>query len=871
MTDKCLNLFCLVDGLPTARAFSTKISSADTVGDLKKLIKAEQNPAFNDITVDQLTLWRVSIPVADDNHDDNGEEEEDLPILLDNVPKNDKKRLKAVTQKITDIFDYGPAEKTIHIVVQRPPPAPAPVTARPSTPQLKSVPNNLIEQELAVILEGIGHHVITDPIDLKDVEAHQKRRLGPFFKRTLPYHRTAKEFKLVMLGLELDKKARTTASETTISETLLSIVEDEISAISGNRVVAMVAPSGSGKTATVIDLATKHFVIYCVCSTPRAAISPDFNDPNFVKLARDVEKMYAAVVDEEQGNQFAIDEKVKERARERVELEILARQLFLQLLFNHTPDLEPRQFFLEQTTTEGASAIGTLVNTLQEYDASTIEKFLKATQTKLHIHLKNRRLGLVIAVDEAQITENGILAGKLISPSALTGNSKNRDAILDGKNQVLPEYRRGFLTPLSAALSGMQATVVILGTALSLQNADHVYSALDKTVNFTRITDFPQFDSNEVNEMISDLVDLSGCEIPPAKRRKLSGRARFSLGIINRLIVTETQFSKQAALNCAIDRTIEHVKRGLRDGVRAILASDSTGEAARLLSRMVLAYHLQDAKISFSSQQQSDFVDKALCKLRQHPDGVHLIMDEPIVVDAVEEELRASGKDPAFTEYLDELYQIVTNFGVASTSKGDALEPLVRRSLQRFNGFHLLQINGVNTANGFGYTNRGVAADLAFLTECPPNKMLIANLGTRPDGAWFFSDKRYAGSLAIKFYSSSVPQDTHTDNETSSDIRACFLKKDGSPNATLANFRHEFETSGIPSGLRGILRIHIELPDVQNGMPATHIRTDPATGVEDVMVYINLSNMDDFFFEGIEEHRGDVVKLKNIIRFVCQK
>ncbi|KAG0247153.1 hypothetical protein BG011_001937, partial [Mortierella polycephala] len=61
-------------------------------------------------------LWRVSIPVADDDDD------EDLPILLNNIHKVVKKRLKAVTQKVTDIFGYGTAENTIHIIVQRPPP-----------------------------------------------------------------------------------------------------------------------------------------------------------------------------------------------------------------------------------------------------------------------------------------------------------------------------------------------------------------------------------------------------------------------------------------------------------------------------------------------------------------------------------------------------------------------------------------------------------------------------------------------------------------------------------------------------------------------------------------------------------------------------
>ncbi|OAQ34659.1 hypothetical protein K457DRAFT_121276 [Linnemannia elongata AG-77] len=358
--------------------------------------------------------------------------------------------------------------------------------------------------------------------------------------------------------------------------------------------------------------------------------------------------------------------------------------------------------------------------------------------------------------------------------------------------------------------------------------------------------------------MISDLVDLSGCEIPFAKRRKLSGRARFSLGIIKRLIADPTQISKQATLDNAVDRTIEHVKRSLRDGVQSILERDKTGEASRLLCRMVLANHLHAGKISFSSSKQSDFVNKALCRLRQDPDGVHLIMDEPTVVEGVKEELKTLGKDSVFSEYLDQLYQIDANFGVASTSKGDALEPLVRRSLQRFNGLHLVDLPFLQ---GIALPKCGIASDFAFFTERPPNKMLIARYGTSPDGAWFFSDKQYAGSPAIKFYSSSVPQRAHKENETSSDIRGCFLQKDGTTlNSTLANIRRDFVASGTPSNIRGILHIHLEFPDVQYSMPATHVLTNPVTGDQDVMVYINLSNMDDFFFEGISEQYGPLEK-----------
>ena len=92
-----------------------------------------------------------------------------------------------------------------------------------------------------------------------DVETPQREILGPFYKRPLPYHETAADISLVMLGLELDKQASTSDGET-----LHSLVEGDIGKYSDHCVVAMVAPSGSGKTATIVDLASKHFVIYCV-------------------------------------------------------------------------------------------------------------------------------------------------------------------------------------------------------------------------------------------------------------------------------------------------------------------------------------------------------------------------------------------------------------------------------------------------------------------------------------------------------------------------------------------------------------------------------------------------------------------------------
>ncbi|KAG0271650.1 hypothetical protein BGZ95_000502 [Linnemannia exigua] len=880
MTDNRLSLFCLVDGQSTSNAFSVKPKLMDTIDDLKVLISARLE---GDTLSKDLTLWRVSIPISDE--DDN-----DLPVLLDTVLKKDKKKLSPAT-RLSKVFLADLLDETVHVIVQHPPPVHAPTPARPSTPQLKSVPMTHIEQELTVILNGVQHRPTTPSVDPMEVKASQSEELGHFFKRTLPYGETANDIKLVMLGLELDKQAKASDGKTT----LRSIVEADIGKHSRS-VVAMVAPSGSGKTATVIDLATNHFVIYGVCHSTRPTVSPEFGDPNFAQLAHDVEAMYATVAQTLGVSQSLLDVEASAYilVQKRVQLEFLARMLFLQLLLDRNPSLEPQKFFREQTTITGAATILELVKKLREYDSLAIQYMLDDVQTKLHSQLEPKRRGLVIALDEAQAAATSILAGKFISPSALSlywTPHKPKSVLFDSKNEIQRHLRRGFLTPLSATLSLMKATLVILGTALSLQDADHVYTAVGKDTNFIKIMNFPRLNEDDIRKMLSNLVNMSECEIPHAKRRKLSGRPRFSLGIIKHLGATSSTLdSKQAILTRAVDKRIEDVKLDLRVGVRTILESDITGEASRLLCRMVLANHRQEPKISFSSKEQSDFVDKALCRLQPHPDGIHLIMDEPLVVEAVEEELKFSGKDPTFIEYMDQLNRLIENLGASSATKGEALEMLVRRSLQRFNGVpvadlpflrglslpawcgrFVLQINEINTASGFGYKGSGVTADLAFLTDCPPCKLLVAQSGTRPDGIWFFPDKQYAGSLAIKFYSNQVPQSMHKKNETSSDIRACFLKADGEKlNLTLTATRHAYVDAGIPSNVKGSLRIHLEFPHVQGLRPATHVSKDPKTGAEDVMVYINCGNMDSFFDEAIEAHRDDMIMLKKLINYAIE-
>ncbi|KAK3840985.1 MAG: hypothetical protein J3R72DRAFT_161334 [Linnemannia gamsii] len=111
MTDGRMRLFCVVDGGLQSKAFSVRITPADTVDDLKKLIKAEKKNDFRDVDADNLTLWRVSIPIND--------EDNDLPVLLKNVPVDDRKKLGPAT-RLSKVFPEDLPEETVHVIVQRP-------------------------------------------------------------------------------------------------------------------------------------------------------------------------------------------------------------------------------------------------------------------------------------------------------------------------------------------------------------------------------------------------------------------------------------------------------------------------------------------------------------------------------------------------------------------------------------------------------------------------------------------------------------------------------------------------------------------------------------------------------------------------------
>ncbi|RHZ47848.1 hypothetical protein Glove_566g41 [Diversispora epigaea] len=101
-----IKLFCLVKGNSATHAFPVNINWGDTIGDLKKAIKAKSQQEFSSIDAKDLKLWKVEIP--DDRED-----------LLNALSLKDEDELCA-TRKISKYFLDPPAKKHIHVIIEQP-------------------------------------------------------------------------------------------------------------------------------------------------------------------------------------------------------------------------------------------------------------------------------------------------------------------------------------------------------------------------------------------------------------------------------------------------------------------------------------------------------------------------------------------------------------------------------------------------------------------------------------------------------------------------------------------------------------------------------------------------------------------------------
>ena len=103
-----ITLVCLVKGNLPANAFTVDIDSGKLVSHLKKVIKAELHPQFKHVTVKDIKLWKVEIPV---NRVD----------LIQGQPQllQDNDQLKA-TDYIDNYWTLTPKRRHIHVIIEAP-------------------------------------------------------------------------------------------------------------------------------------------------------------------------------------------------------------------------------------------------------------------------------------------------------------------------------------------------------------------------------------------------------------------------------------------------------------------------------------------------------------------------------------------------------------------------------------------------------------------------------------------------------------------------------------------------------------------------------------------------------------------------------
>ncbi|KAF9214440.1 hypothetical protein BGZ59_003688 [Podila verticillata] len=125
---------------------------------------------------------------------------------------------------------------------------------------------------------------------------------------------------------------------------------------------------------------------------------------------------------------------------------------------------------------------------------------------------------------------------------------------------------------------------------------------------------FPLFDNQDVEDVTSELVDMSDCTLPHGKRRKLTGRTRFSVSVVRELFEFHhtNPHTKQTNLGKALIQRLPYQRLNCVITYDTFWTTMGPAMSHMFSARMVLAYKLQGGKIWFTGDGQADFVDKAL-------------------------------------------------------------------------------------------------------------------------------------------------------------------------------------------------------------------------------------------------------------------
>ena len=104
-----LKLNCLVLGDEPRHIFSVRISSAENVSALRELVKEKKSPRFDNVPINSLVLWKVSVPV-----------DENFQASLGRLSFVEEESLFPI-ERLSNIFSDLPVKRHLHIIIQHPP------------------------------------------------------------------------------------------------------------------------------------------------------------------------------------------------------------------------------------------------------------------------------------------------------------------------------------------------------------------------------------------------------------------------------------------------------------------------------------------------------------------------------------------------------------------------------------------------------------------------------------------------------------------------------------------------------------------------------------------------------------------------------
>eukprot|EP00727_Mastigamoeba_balamuthi_P000489 m51a1_g10437 hypothetical protein (1556) ;mRNA; r:57452-64652 len=733
-------------------------------------------------------------------------------------------------------------------------------------------------------------------LGMGDGREEMRQRLGPF---ALPADQTPAfvclrgRVRLPLLG----RVARAPEPRTTGFEsgglTLAEVVRADVQAAAptgtgeGTHTVAIVDKSGAGKTASVVAVAQRHYVVYMLARACASEVSQtaDFVDRSFGAMVTRCQKRLrflggAPVMSHELR---AVEEGNRQTVESLVYVELCVRLCALLALLRrgrlHGKMLEPARWIALQALGDIEAAVDTVAEQWSDTPYGNAKGLCHALLRAVAecARQADPQVGIVVAIDEAQKIVQVNSSGYFVRSSV--------QSRADGLAVTDADYR-SILSPVCGALSRLSATVVVLGTALSLEDANVVESVVGKYKVFRVIKALPPCES--VADALGSVIDLSGCTVSDEYERLLRGRMRSSFVVLDKLVQVLSHRSptdtKQQLLDKALEMAVGCVDAALTAQATHFLESRPELHDSLSAALDQWLWRPAEGKTVILSAKTADLVGSAL-------------FDEPLAFRALDKALPPYHR---LKRHIGMMHTLATEMSLSLNGTGiigEAVQSIIYETLRGWNGIHVdrlpfvacidglppwtattrLDISSVGSAkairlrSGFRVDMPQAEMDFEFLARREVGTLLIPDQGTRPDGVLFMPGNHallisIATRLAKRGREEALDAAKAVSDVRSTDLALCFRQEgrkmhwaDEMARKSKKPRRKRYMQEYSKNPASGCLRLHFAFASKARAEQESHVSG------QDVLVFINRDNLA-LFFDDRNEAGPDI--MQSIIRTV---